>query len=86
MPDAVAAHVASEMAAGRPIAAAPVFHCLHRAFGVGMIDVQAVLDADRQVAEVLAKEGGDVLVGTVSHCHGAIRRLRIDDAVGERLT
>jgi len=55
-----------------------LFRCLHRAYGVGMIDVADVRAADAAIAA--AGAGGrtvDALVGTVSHCHGAVSRLTV---------
>ncbi len=54
-----------------------VFHCTHRAYGVGMIPVAAVVDADRFVAAVASDRSARVLVATVSHCHGAVNVLSI---------
>jgi hypothetical protein len=53
-----------------------VFHCSHRAFGVGMVDVAALRDADARVAQLAPASGGRVLVATVSHCHGALAVLQ----------
>ena len=55
-----------------------VFHCSHRAYGVGMIDVDDVVEADRFVAAEGAKGRAEFLVATVSHCHGALGRLVIE--------
>jgi hypothetical protein len=55
-----------------------VFHCSHRAYGVGMIDVDDVVDADRFVAAEAAHRRAEFLVATVSHCHGALGRLVIE--------
>ena len=77
MPEALASYVAAERASGHVLEGPLVFHCTHRAFGVGMIDVRDVLAADRRVAEVAAAGPADFLVGTVSHCHGALGRLAI---------
>jgi hypothetical protein len=55
-----------------------VFHCTHRAYGVGMIDVADVLAADLALATVGAKGPTRCLIGTVSHCHGALAELVID--------
>jgi hypothetical protein len=52
-----------------------VFLCTHRAYGVGMIDVAPVLEADADLRSRAAAGPVDVLVGTVSHCHGAVSRL-----------
>jgi hypothetical protein len=61
-----------------------IFHCTHRAFGVGMVDVGALRAADERVA-AFSPEGGrlEILVATVSHCHGALAVLRVgSDALG----
>jgi hypothetical protein len=50
-----------------------LFHCTHRAYGVGMIDVRDVVAADAAVAEHGMAGEAAFLVGTVSHCHGALR-------------
>jgi hypothetical protein len=53
-----------------------LFQCTHRAYGVGMIDVRDVVAADDQIAAAGAGgRGVEVLVGTVSHCHGALSRV-----------
>jgi hypothetical protein len=77
MPDGVRAWVAARRAAGDAIAGPAILHCAHRAFGVGMFDTSDVLAADRLV--VAAGTGGParVLVGTVSHCHGALNLLSL---------
>ncbi len=55
-----------------------LFVCRHRVFGVGMFDVAAVLEGDRLVAEAGARRGPvDVVVGTVSGCHGAVSLLHL---------
>lgn len=61
-----------------PTAGPVLFICEHRVFGVGMFDVSAVLKGDAAVAAA----GGagspvDVLVGTVSRCHGAVNILHL---------
>lgn len=56
-----------------------LFRCVHRAYGVGMIDVSEVLDADAAIAAAGADGAAvDALVGTVSHCHGAVSRLIVE--------
>ena len=62
----------------RPVAPPVVFHCRHRVHGVGMFDVAEVQAGDA----VVAAAGGsgretEVLVGTLSSCHGAVSRLRL---------
>jgi hypothetical protein len=55
-----------------------LFVCRHRVFGVGMFDVSAVLEGDRLVTEAGAGPGEvDVVVGTVSGCHGAVSLLHL---------
>lgn len=56
---------------------AAIFHCEHRTYGVGMIDADAIADADRLVAEAGRTGPCNVLVGTVSHCHGALGVLSV---------
>jgi len=77
MPTAVMAYADTERAAGRQVDGTFVFHCAHRTYGVGMIDVADVLAADRAIAERAAQGEAAFLVGTASHCHGALRRLVI---------
>jgi hypothetical protein len=62
----------------RPTAGPVLFVCEHRVFGVGMFDVAAVLGGDGVVAEAgRARSPVDVLVGTVSSCHGAVNLLHL---------
>jgi hypothetical protein len=66
-----------------PTAGPVVFVCEHRVFGVGMFDVAEVLAGDAAVSSA----GGpgspvDVLVGTVSSCHGAVNLLHLGWAEG----
>ena len=61
-----------------PTAGPVLFVCEHRVFGVGMFDVSAVLQGDATVAS--AGERGspvNVLVGTISKCHGAVNILHL---------
>jgi hypothetical protein len=78
LPPAVAAHVGQVRAAGERLDGPAIFHCTHRAYGVGMIDVSAVLDAERALASAVETGGARLLVGTVSHCHGALGILRVN--------
>ena len=57
-----------------------LFHCTHRAYGVGMIDVRDVVQADATIAACGAAPEAEFMVGTVSHCHGALRRITIGSA------
>ncbi len=54
------------------------FVCRHRVYGVGMFDVSAVLAGDAAVAEAGERHGSvDVVVGTISACHGAAGLLHL---------
>jgi len=77
LPSALQEYVADEVSAGRPIDGPFVFHCSHRAYGVGMIDVSAVLAADAAIASRGELGAASFLVGTASHCHGALQRIEI---------
>jgi hypothetical protein len=77
MPVAVRAYADTEARAGHPLDGTFLFRCLHRAYGVGMLDVRDIVDADRAIAETGAAGEASFLVGTVSHCHGALRRITL---------
>jgi hypothetical protein len=77
LPAAVRAYVDAERQGASPLVGPVIFHCEHRAYGVGMFDTQQVLDGDALVARAAATEAADVLVGTVSHCHGALDVLHV---------
>lgn len=76
MPDAMRLYVQSLPEQERLLGPL-VFHCSHRAYGVGMIDVDDVIAADRFVAAEGEQPHAEFLVATVSHCHGALGRLVI---------
>jgi hypothetical protein len=76
MPAAVRDYVAAERLAGPAI-----FHVTHRAYGVGMLDVRDVVAADALVRDAARDGPAAVLVGTVSHCHGALAVLSISAPV-----
>jgi hypothetical protein len=71
MPPALHQYVLEARSSGDALAGPVVFHCAHRAYGVGMIDTRAVVAGDEFVREAGTGEAVNVLVGTVSHCHGA---------------
>jgi hypothetical protein len=77
VPPAMRAYVAAAQSGPTPLAGPVIFHCEHRAYGVGMFDTQAVLEGDALVARAAAHGAADVLVGTVSHCHGALDVLHV---------
>lgn len=76
MRDTLAAAVA-RVGERRPAAGPVVFHCRHRVHGVGMFDVAEVQAGDTLVAEAGARGPVDVVVGTLSSCHGAVGILRL---------
>ena len=78
LPVRLADHASEERDAGRPLESA-VLHCTHRAYGVGMFDTVSVIDADRRIAAAGERGRAEVIIGTVSHCHGALTRLLIGE-------
>jgi hypothetical protein len=77
MGDAMEA-LAARLGLEKPTAGPALFVCRHRVFGVGMFDAAEVLAGDRLVAEAGSGPGEvDVLVGTVSACHGAVSLLHL---------
>ena len=66
-----------EYATREGLAGPALFHVTHRAYGVGMLNVADVLDADRLVQASARDSAAQVLIGTVSHCHGALAVLSI---------
>lgn len=76
LPVTIARHTAEARAAGGTLHDAVLF-CRHRAFGVGMFDTQEVLSADARIREAGARGEAEFIIGTVSHCHGALTRLVI---------
>jgi hypothetical protein len=82
MPPAVRAYVQASKRGDAPLAGPVIFHCEHRAYGVGMFDTQAVLEGDALIARAAEPGGADVLIGTVSHCHGALDLLHIGSGHG----
>jgi hypothetical protein len=79
MPPAVLAATEEARGNGRNLAGPVIFHCQHRAYGVGMFDTRDVVAGDALVQRAAAVGATEVLVGTVSHCHGALTVLAIGD-------
>jgi hypothetical protein len=79
MPPAVLAATEEARRNGRNLAGPVIFHCQHRAYGVGMFDTSDVIAGDALVQRAAAKGAAEVLVGTVSHCHGALTVLAIGE-------
>jgi hypothetical protein len=80
MPAAARDLVARTRESATPLQGPVIFHCTHRAYGVGMFDTRDVVAGDAAVADAAARQGADLLVGTVSHCHGALNVLHVGDA------
>ena len=79
MPERLAEHARGEADRGNPVVVAALF-CRHRAYGVGMFDTREVVDADSRVSTAAERGAVEVIIGTVSHCHGALTRLLIGAA------
>jgi hypothetical protein len=79
MSDTVRALADQLRAGGRPVQGPALFVCKHQVFGVGMFAADAVRAGDRLVAEAGATGTVEILVGTISSCHGALSLLRIAD-------
>jgi hypothetical protein len=83
MPAAVDSYVSAARAAGEPLAGPIIFHCTHRAYGVGMFDTATAVRADTLIRTAPRDGAVDVLVATVSHCHGALSVVTIGAGQGE---
>ena len=79
MPPAVVAATEEARRNGRNLAGPVIFDCQHRAYGVGMFDTSAVVAGDEIVRRAGEAGAAEVLVGTVSHCHGALSVLAIGE-------
>lgn len=77
MPAAAATLVAKTEGSGSPLGGPVIFHCTHRAYGVGMFDTRDVVAGDTVVKNAGERGAVDMLVGTVSHCHGAFNVLHV---------
>jgi len=78
MAETVTALAENLRAAGRPVNGPALFVCKHQVFGVGMFSAEAVRAGDRLVAA--AGDAGaeaEVLIGTISSCHGALNLLQL---------
>jgi hypothetical protein len=62
---------------GRAVQGPALFVCKHEVFGVGMFSADAVRSGDRLVEDAASGAEAEVLVGTISSCHGALNLLRI---------
>lgn len=75
MPPALEEYVTGQ---GSALDGSLIFHCTHRTYGVGMIDAAAIAAAAGRLEVMVNEFPLRVLVGTVSHCHGALGMLTID--------
>jgi hypothetical protein len=81
MADTVTALAEQLRAVGRPVSGPALFVCKHQVFGVGMFAAEAVRAGDRLVAQAgTSEDPAEILVGTISSCHGALNLVRIADA------
>lgn len=78
MPVALARRDSVAAASAAPPTVTALFRCIHRAYGVGMIDVDEVLSAARALDTLGSAGDVRLLVGTVSHCHGALGTLIVE--------
>jgi hypothetical protein len=77
MGDAVTAWSAT-LGRQRPTAPPALFTCRHMVYGVGMFPARAAFDGfDAFVPVASADTGGDLAIGSVSACHGAVALLRV---------
>ena len=66
------------LARARATAGPALFVTRHRAFGVGMFDVSEAREASKMLVEAGAHgETVDLMVGTISSCHGAVSLLEL---------
>ena len=78
MGEAVAQLAERLRGAGEHVSGPALFVCRHHVFGVGTFAVDAVLAGDALVASTGASgEAANVLIGTISSCHGALNLLRL---------
>jgi hypothetical protein len=77
MSDTVTALAEQLRASGRSVRGPALFICKHQVFGVGMFSADSVREGDRVVAEAGAERAAEVLVGTISSCHGALNLIQV---------
>jgi hypothetical protein len=79
LPERLAQYARDEHGTGYDTEVA-VLHCRHRAYGVGMFDTAEVVAADALITAAGAAGSAEIIIGTVSHCHGALTRLVVGKA------
>jgi len=66
---------------GRPVRGPALFVCKHQVFGVGMFAADAVRAGDALVEQAGSESAqAEILVGTISSCHGALSLLTLGRA------
>ncbi len=75
--DRTARELAAALAGmGQPVDVIELFHCHHLAYGVGGYPLARLPAAAEIIAHAASRSGGTrALVGTISHCHGALNLL-----------
>jgi hypothetical protein len=82
MAEAVTAWTAAR-SAERPVAGPALFSCRHVTYGVGMYPAHRAFEAFAALACVAdTPAGGDLVVGSISSCHGAVALLRVGPVPG----
>lgn len=77
MSDTVTALASQLRASGRSVSGPALFVCKHHVFGVGMFSAEAVRAGDRLVEQAGSEQAAEVLIGTISSCHGALNLLTV---------
>ena len=78
-----AVSLAGRLRRAGPVEGPVLFVCRHRTYGVGMFDAAEVRAGDAIVAAAGAAGAAvDILVGTVSSCHGALGILHLGPSAG----
>ncbi len=67
----------------RPTAAPALFTCRHAVYGVGMFPVRTAFDGFDAFAPLAqSATGGDLVIGSISACHGAVAMVRVSPPPG----
>lgn len=77
MSETVTALAEQLRSSGRPVRGPALFVCKHQVFGVGMFPAESVRAGDRMVQQAGESDEAEVLVGTISSCHGALNLLKV---------
>jgi hypothetical protein len=77
MSDTVTTLAEQLRSAGRVVRGPALFICKHQVFGVGMFSADSVRAGDRLVEQAGVEGAAEVLVGTISSCHGALNLIQV---------